>query len=59
MSLDSHLVELKRRHQALEKQIADAEAHPSTDTLDVVRLKRKKLYVKDQIARLSERAAVH
>lgn len=59
MSVDSHLVELKRRHRALEQQIADAQAHPSMDMLDVSKLKRKKLFLKDQIVKLSEEGALH
>ncbi len=57
MSIRSHLTELERRHQALESEINDALAHPSTDDLTIVELKRRKLYVKDEIARLRETSA--
>lgn len=53
MSLQSHLAELKRRHAALEREIADALAHPSTDDLALRELKRKKLQLKDEIARMN------
>ena len=33
MTMQSHLVELEKRHQALEREIEEALAHPSTDTL--------------------------
>ena len=36
----------------LEAEIADACAHPSIDNLQIVELKRRKLLVKDEIARL-------
>lgn len=61
MSMQSHLAELERRHEALEQEITDAIAHPATDDLKIVELKRKKLQVKDEIARLrqSESVSVH
>lgn len=52
MSTQAHLAELERRHQALEVEIAKARAHPSIDDLEVAELKRRKLLVKDEIARL-------
>lgn len=52
MALDSHLAELRRRHEALEQQIEDATHHPGVDTLTLTELKRKKLVLKDEINRL-------
>ena len=61
MSMQSHLSELEKKHQALKAQIHDCLAHPATDDLKVVELKRRKLYVKDEIERLrhNEHASVH
>jgi hypothetical protein len=59
MSIQAHLAELERRHQALENEISEALAHPSTDDLKVAELKRRKLQVKDEIARLSQDVSVH
>ena len=59
MSIQAHLAELERRHRALEDEISEALAHPSIDDLKVVELKRRKLQVKDEIARLREDASVH
>jgi hypothetical protein len=61
MSMQSHLAELERKHQALEDQISDAMAHPSVDDSTIVELKRRKLVVKDEIARLRHdtSASVH
>jgi len=56
MSIHSHLVELEKRHQALEQEIADALQHPSTDDLRLSELKRRKLQIKDEIARLRTQA---
>lgn len=55
MSLQTHLDELLRRHQALEQELADAIAHPSTDDLKVAELKRRKLQLKDEISRLRDK----
>ena len=52
MTIQAHLTELERRHQKLEDEIAEAMAHPSTDGLKIAELKRLKLQVKDEIARL-------
>ena len=54
MSMQSHLAELEKRHQALEEEINDCLAHPAVDNLKVVELKRKKLLVKDEIVRLRQ-----
>jgi hypothetical protein len=61
MSLQSHLAELEKKHQALEEQINDCLVHPATDDLKVVELKRRKLHVKDEIERIrhGEHASVH
>ena len=59
MAIESHLAELEKRHQALEQEISEALTHPSTDELQIAELKRKKLHVKDEIARLRQDAFVH
>jgi hypothetical protein len=59
MAIESHLAELERRHQALDLEITEAMTHPSTDDLELAQLKRKKLYVKDEIARLRQDTLVH
>ncbi|HEV2557139.1 MAG TPA: DUF465 domain-containing protein [Microvirga sp.] len=52
MPLQNHLTELERKHQALEREIQDALAHPSTDDIRLAELKRRKLQLKDEITRL-------
>jgi hypothetical protein len=59
MAIESHLAELERRHQALEQEIDEAQSHPSTDDLAIAELKRKKLLVKDEMARLRQDTLVH
>jgi len=52
MSLASHLAELERKHGDLEREIDEALLHPSYDDLDIVKLKRRKLALKDEIEKL-------
>ncbi|GGH29993.1 DUF465 domain-containing protein [Alsobacter metallidurans] len=52
MALQSHLAELERRHQAIDKEIEKELGAPSGDDLRLAELKRKKLLLKDQIERL-------
>jgi len=59
MSLETHLAELQRQHRALDAEIAEARAHPSIDDLEIKELKRRKLLVKDEIARLQVVSSVH
>lgn len=59
MSMQTHLVDLEERHRALESEIHEALAHPGIDDLKIVELKRRKLQVKDEIARLQQAESVH
>ncbi len=61
MSMQSHLAELEKKHQALEQEITECLTHPAVDDLKIVELKRKKLHVKDEIERIKHngRASVH
>jgi hypothetical protein len=59
MAIESHLSELEKRHQALEAEINEALTHPSIDDLTLIELKRRKLYVKDEITRLRQDVLVH
>jgi hypothetical protein len=57
MSMQSHLAELEKKHQALEQEINECLNHPAVDDLKIVELKRKKLLVKDEIERLRKNGA--
>ena len=59
MAIESHLAELEKRHEALEHEISEALNHPSIDDLTLVELKRRKLHVKDEIARIRQDTLVH
>ncbi|WP_371872836.1 YdcH family protein [Notoacmeibacter sp. MSK16QG-6] len=53
MSLESHLAQLQRKHGDLDQQIESLQVAPAKDDLEIARLKRKKLALKDEIMRLS------
>jgi hypothetical protein len=59
MSIESHLAELERRHEALSREIDQVAGHPSVDTLELAAMKRRKLQLKDQIARLRGSNTIH
>lgn len=61
MSLQTHLTELERKHEALDREIRDAILHPATDDLRVAELKRRKLRLKDELMKLKDasRPAMH
>jgi hypothetical protein len=52
MTVETQLADLERRHHALEREIEEALNHPSTDSLTLSELKRRKLQLKDEIERL-------
>ena len=53
MSLSSHLQELQNKHQTLTEQVEAAQRSPSTDDLQINKLKKEKLRLKEEIGRLS------
>ena len=59
MSLTSHIEELKRKHTELDREIAEATASPSTDDIEINRLKRRKLALKDAIEKLGSHHTTH
>ncbi|MGU3538165.1 YdcH family protein [Methylobacterium sp. A54F] len=56
MSLQTHLSQLTRKHEALEREIQEAIHRPAEDDLRIAELKRRKLHLKDEINRLQASA---
>ena len=52
MTISSHLSELKRKHEALSEQVEAAQRSPGTDDLSISELKKQKLRLKEEMARL-------
>ena len=49
------IVELRQEHQDISDSIDALQSRPNFDMLQIARLKRRKLVLKDDISRLSER----
>ncbi len=54
MSMQAHLSQLQTRHRSLDEAIHSARQNPSTDSAEIAAMKRRKLRVKDEIARLGQ-----
>jgi hypothetical protein len=59
MSLQGHIFELQRRHEALEKEIEKERLHRCLDEKKLLELKRKKLQLKDEISKLRQSKTLH
>lgn len=57
MNIEAHLATLAKRHGDLEEELHAAINQPSTDTVKIMELKRRKLRIKDEIERI--RSSVH
>jgi hypothetical protein len=53
MSLSSHLQELKKKHQTLSENVEVMQRSPAADDIEIARLKKQKLMLKEEISRLS------
>ena len=54
MATSTHLAELVQRHRMLEDELSEALQHPSVDDFTLAELKRRKLQLKDEMARLAQ-----
>lgn len=52
MAITAHLAELAEKHRALEERIDQVVARPSSDDIEIRRLKQEKLRLKDEMERL-------
>jgi hypothetical protein len=57
MTTEGHIAALERRHRELDRQIDDEMAHLAHDDMIIAVLKRKKLQIKDELAKLQTTAA--
>ena len=53
MSLHSHLEELRKKHRALSDAVEVAQRSPAVDGLEVARMKKQRLHLKEEISRLT------
>lgn len=52
MALESHLVELRKKHAALSDMVEKAQRSPAVDDVQIAEWKRQKLKLKEEINRL-------
>lgn len=57
MTVQNHIAELERRREVLKKEIEAEFNHPASDDQKVADLKRRKLQIKDEIAKLKREIA--
>jgi hypothetical protein len=55
LALKAKLAELRHEHQDLDAAVAALEVQPSPDMIQVARLKKRKLALKDQLTQLENR----
>ena len=53
MSMSGHLSELRKKHQSLSEAVEAAQRSLATDDLEVARMKKQKLQIKEEISRLA------
>ena len=53
MTVASHIVELKKKHETLSSKVEQAQRAPAVDDLHIADLKKQKLKLKEEISRLS------
>jgi hypothetical protein len=53
MSVTGHLEELRRKHQTLSEAVEAAQRAPGSNDLEIARMKKQKLHLKEEITRLS------
>ncbi len=56
MSMSSHLQQLRQKHETLSSEVEAAQRSPAIDDLQITELKKQKLQIKEEIARLSASA---
>lgn len=54
MTIASHLVELRRKHETLSDMVERAQRSPATDDLQIAEMKKQKMKLKEEITRLSQ-----
>ena len=54
MTIASHLVELRKKHDTLSEMVEQAQRSPGADDLKIAEMKKQKLRIKEEIARLSQ-----
>ena len=59
MTLAGHLAELSEKHRTLELKIQEELARPGADDLQINRLKKEKLRIKEELTKLQGNGRQH
>ena len=59
MTLAGHLAELSEKHRSLELKIQEEMTRPGSDDLQINRLKKEKLRIKDEMIKLQGNGRQH
>ena len=51
MGMSSHVTELRKKHDQLDKMIASEQRAPGSNDLEISQLKRQKLKIKEEVER--------
>lgn len=54
MSLNSHLQELRKKHETLSNEVEQVQRAPGSSDIEIAALKKQKLALKEEITRLSQ-----
>ena len=54
MTIASHLIELRKKHEHLSDIVEREQRSPGTDALKIADLKKQKLKLKEEISRLTQ-----
>lgn len=57
MTVEAHLTELRRRHAELTQRVEREQRSPAAPDHEIARLKREKLRLKEEMARLDPQGA--
>lgn len=52
MAVEAHITELRQKHKSLDHKIEQERSRPLVDNIKLSELKKKKLQLKEEIARL-------
>ena len=54
MTIASHLVELRKKHETLSAMVEQEQRSPASDDIRVAELKKQKMKLKEEITRLAQ-----
>ncbi|MBW6505153.1 MAG: YdcH family protein [Rhodobacteraceae bacterium] len=53
MTVDAHIEELRKKHEALSAAVEEAQRSPGSSDVEIAEMKKQKLKIKEEIHRLT------